>query len=158
MNNNLLNEEYISFLNSIADDIVDNMNSNPDIGDFEVCDLKFIQGNDKEVLAVFDFGHSPAGEDLSENDIFFDGTLNDLKHELYCFGESFDIDEHVSLWLGGRGAPSARELVEDAEAQQEFFSKLDYLLDCDLEKKIGTENYNRFSNGPSYNHEICRSR
>ena len=57
MNNNLLNEEYISFLNSIADDIVDNMNSNPDIGDFEVCDLKFIQGNDNEVLAVFDFGH-----------------------------------------------------------------------------------------------------
>lgn len=38
--------------------------------------------------------------------------------------EGFDVDEYVKLWLGGRGAPTAKELVEDGEAIQNELNEI----------------------------------
>ena len=69
---------------------------------------------------------SPAGEDLCETIWIEDGET--LAQAALRWADSFDVDEHVELWLGSRGEngvpATARELVEDAEAIQEMFDNL----------------------------------
>lgn len=80
--------------------------------------------------------HSPAGEDF----IF---TINgkDIPAEVAEYAEDFDTDEHVELWVGGRGErgvpETVRELLEDAEAIQKMLDELAEALEsvqtnCDL--------------------------
>lgn len=61
--------------------------------------------------------YSPAGEDFHLN-IDSESFLSDFMFQ----AESFDVDEHVELWIesrGKRGVPNTvREIVEDAEAIQ----------------------------------------
>lgn len=59
--------------------------------------------------------YSPAGEDFS-----FTVNAKESEKEIYEFYNSFDVDEHVEMWIEARksgtpGVPSTRELVEDAE-------------------------------------------
>lgn len=67
--------------------------------------------------------YSPAGEDFffaieHNNDV--EAAVQALKQCAY----NFDIDEHVQLNLGGRGAPGVTELVEDAKEIQEMLDEL----------------------------------
>ena len=59
---------------------------------------------------------SPAGEDFS------------FVEEVKMYAAYFDVDEHVELWVNGRGkngVPSRiRELVEDAEAIDKMLQEL----------------------------------
>lgn len=66
---------------------------------------------------------SPAGEDFffaieHNNDV--EPAVQALKQYAY----NFDIDEHVQLNLGGRGAPGVVELVEDAKEIQAMLDEL----------------------------------
>jgi len=59
--------------------------------------------------------YSPAGEDFS----ICVGVEN-LPAEVREYAASFDIDEHIEMWIEARkngvsGVPSTRELVHDAE-------------------------------------------
>lgn len=68
---------------------------------------------------------SPAGEDFG----FFIRHGDDVEKaikEIKEYAYDFDIDEHVELNLGGRGAPGVSELVEDAKEIQKM---LDLLAD-----------------------------
>ena len=74
--------------------------------------------------------YSPAGEDF----IFSIPTNDDPSYvvgSIIDYADSFGVDEHVELWIGGRaqnGIPSSvRELVEDAE---EIKSMLDDLAEA----------------------------
>lgn len=67
--------------------------------------------------------YSPAGEDFffaieHNNDVV--EAIQALKQYAY----NFDIDEHVQLNLGGRGAPGVVELVEDAKEIQKMLDEL----------------------------------
>lgn len=80
--------------------------------------------------------HSPAGEDF----IFtIDGE--DIPREVRGYAEDFDADEHVDLWMEGRGKrgvpDSWRVLIDDAEAIQKMLDELAEALEsvqtnCDL--------------------------
>lgn len=67
--------------------------------------------------------YSPAGEDFN---ICVD--VNGFPRSVRKYAEDFDIDEHVALWIDGRGKrgvpETARELVEDAEAIQQMLDEL----------------------------------
>lgn len=59
------------------------------------------------------FWNTPAGEDFS---VYIDDDT-----DLFGVAQDFDEDEHVTNWLDAKasgvgGVPSARELVEDADA------------------------------------------
>lgn len=58
---------------------------------------------------------SPAGED-----IVFDVSAEKFVENVREYADEFDVDDHVELWIAGRGkngVPSTvRELLEDAEA------------------------------------------
>lgn len=84
--------------------------------------LKVLAAQDWSVSGCSDDGHvelcmcSPAGQDFS----IYVKTEN-LPHRVWEAAEGFDIDQYVSRWLmakraGTDGVPSARELVDDAEA------------------------------------------
>ncbi len=81
-----MNKEYdqrLELLNSIADDIVEYMNkslmdSPMGIEGLKFCSQSRSNRDSLDIYADFDFGHSPEGEDLSSNVVFFDGTLKDL--------------------------------------------------------------------------------
>lgn len=66
---------------------------------------------------------SPAGEDFN-----ICVEVNDFPRSVREYAEGFDIDEHVALWIDGRGQrgvpETARELVEDAEAIQQMLNEL----------------------------------
>ena len=70
---------------------------------------------------------SPEGENIIET-ISFDGNPKGLIKTLKENAESFDVDNHVEMWIEGRGKngvpETARELVEDAEAIQEMLNDL----------------------------------
>lgn len=133
-------EERLELLNSVADDIVEYMNKSFKESRFGIEALSF--GSQKgykegtnDIYANFDFGYSPTGEDLTENIIYFDGSLFDLREKLQSFADDFDIDESVEIWLqakwnGMNDVPSAVDLVHDAEAKQEFFNSLFGAIDC----------------------------
>ena len=65
---------------------------------------------------------SPAGEDFS----FVIWTNKDecIAEEVRSYARDFDVEEHVKSMLGCSGAPSIKELVEDADRIQERVSKL----------------------------------
>lgn len=85
---------------------------------YEVCD-GYVEMNK----------HSPAGEDFSMC-ICFDSEnpvksfINDLKD----YSEDFDVDDHVEMWIPGRGergCPSSISvLVEDAKAIRDMIEEL----------------------------------
>lgn len=80
--------------------------------------------------------HSPAGEDF-----FFsfehNNDVQEAVKEIQRYAYDFDIDEHVELNLGVRGAPGVRELVDDAEAIQEMLDKLADGVNWCEQKSIG---------------------
>lgn len=126
-------------LNSVANDLVNLMNNYYTETDssLSVEGLKFeMQKNsmtgEPEYIAYFNFGYSPAGEDLSEFAFYFDGTLEDLNSKLEDY--SYDKEESVKNWLdakahGTAGVPDVDVLVEDAEVQEEFFNDLGRAFD-----------------------------
>lgn len=67
---------------------------------------------EKETYAEFS-KYSPAGEDFSF--VAFYTDMDNLVEEVARIAADFDIEEHVKLWLGGRGAPGVIELVQDAK-------------------------------------------
>lgn len=66
---------------------------------------------------------SPAGED-----IVFDVDADGFADSVKSYYDNFDVDEHVELWIEGRGrrgVPSTvRELLEDAEAIDAMLKEL----------------------------------
>lgn len=72
--------------------------------------------------------YSPAGEDFCIS-FTFDGTIEELAKEVRDYADTFDEEDHVMMWLGAKktgmsGVPSAKELVEDAEAIQKMLDEL----------------------------------
>ena len=67
--------------------------------------------------------YSPAGEDF----IFGVQKRNFVKN-VREYADDFDVDEHVELWIAGRGKngvpATARELVEGAEAIRDMLNEL----------------------------------
>lgn len=67
--------------------------------------------------------YSPAGEDF-----IFSIDGQDIPQEVREYADGFDVDEHVELWMAGRGKrgvpETARELVEDAEAIKTMLEEL----------------------------------
>jgi len=67
---------------------------------------------------------SPEGENLVTT-ICFDGTPKGLVNALEEHYDSFDIDEHVELWIASRGKNgvpnSIRDLVKDAEDIEKMY-------------------------------------
>lgn len=67
---------------------------------------------------------SPAGEDF-----IVSVGADDFPQNIREYAEGFDEDEHIAMWIearrnGTRGVPTARELVEDAEAIQKMLDEL----------------------------------
>ncbi len=135
-----MNKKYdqrLELLNSLTDDIVEYMNKSLMDSPMGIEGLKFSSQPSynreyMDIYADFNFGHSPEGEDLTSNAVFFDGTLKDLYVQLYRFADGFDIDEHVELYIGsaGRnGVPHVSDLVHDAEMQKEFYESLSKAFD-----------------------------
>ena len=63
--------------------------------------------------------YSPCDEDVVET-VWHDNTPSGFVKGFRKCAESFDVDEHVELWVDGRGKngvpATVRELLEDAEA------------------------------------------
>ena len=60
--------------------------------------------------------YSPAGEDFS-----FPVNTDYIVQHINFYAHNFDVDKHIEMWIeasnnGVSGVPSARELIEDAEA------------------------------------------
>lgn len=67
--------------------------------------------------------YSPAGEDFS-----FTVKADDAAHEIYEYYDSFDVDDHIEMWIEARkngvsGVPATRRLCEDAEAISEMLKE-----------------------------------
>ena len=80
--------------------------------------------------------HSPAGEDFN----FAIEHNNDVEQaikEIKSYAYDFDIDEHVKLNLGMRGAPGVEKLVEDAQDIQEMLDELADGVNWCEQKTIG---------------------
>lgn len=68
--------------------------------------------------------YSPAGEDF----IITVGEENFVDN-VKAYAASFDQEEHIEMWIsarrsGTRGVPSAKELVEDAQAIDDMLREL----------------------------------
>ncbi len=68
--------------------------------------------------------YSPAGEDF-----VFSLTVNDFADEFTHFANTFDPDDHAEALIeakmhGFQGVPSARELIKDADAIEEFLTNV----------------------------------
>lgn len=92
--------------------------------------LEILEKQDWSVCGYTDDGrvelekYSPAGEDF----IICVG-VKDLPREVMEYWDDFDQDEHIEMWIearrnGGRGIPTARELVKDAEAIDKMLQEL----------------------------------
>lgn len=81
----------------------------------------------KETYAEF-FQESPAGEDFSF--VAFYTDMDNLVEEVARISAAFDIEEHVKLWLGGKGAPGVVELVQDAKDIDKMIQDLAIALAC----------------------------
>ncbi len=78
--------------------------------------------------------YSPSGEDFFMSiDFDKDNQVQSFLRNLRAYYESFDIDEHVMLWVesrGENGCPSSiRALVEDAEAIKNMIGELAVALE-----------------------------
>ena len=72
--------------------------------------------------------HSDAGEHL-----IYDAYADSLSEDLYNNAESFDIDEHVEMWISARmhgdsSVPNAVRLVEDATEIEKMLYDLYYAM------------------------------
>lgn len=79
---------------------------------------------------------SPAGEDFGFYIRHGDDVETAIK-EIKEYAYDFDIDEHVRLNLGVRGAPGVRELVEDAKEIQKMLDELADGVNWCEQKTIG---------------------
>ncbi len=130
-------DKRVELLNLVADQLVKYLNERFKGEDMKVEGLTFrtqkqLDSDGLDYYANFDFGSSPAGEDLRENIVFFDGTLRDLQKQLDEY--TLDVDEYVEMWLeakrnGVSGVPSASVLVRDAELQKDFRESLSSAFD-----------------------------
>lgn len=73
--------------------------------------------------------HSPAGEHFIMTIEFNkENQAETFIKDLRDYSESFDVDEHVEMWIESRGKngvpETARELVEDAEAIDAMIKEL----------------------------------
>ncbi len=81
---------------------------------------------------------SPAGENFTFS-IHHHSDVEEIIHEIDEYVSSFDIDEHVEMWIdakksGVKGIPSTSELVNDAKEIKEMLDGLsDYCNDLDIE-------------------------
>lgn len=71
---------------------------------------------------------SPAGEDLIVT-VEAENFVDNVK----AYAASFDKDEHIEMWIlarrsGTSGVPSAKELVEDAQAIDDMLRELSCAL------------------------------
>lgn len=69
--------------------------------------------------------YSPAGEDFSFA-VQHNNSYKQAVNEIREYALAFDVDEHVQLNLGMRGAPGAAKLVEDACEIEEMLNNLEY--------------------------------
>jgi len=70
--------------------------------------------------------YSPAGEDFS---FAVEGDSPDsIIEEIRSYSADFDTEEHIEMWVkarhNGRGVPSIKELVEDADAIENMLREL----------------------------------
>ncbi len=102
------------------------------------------QGND--VIVEIE-NSSPLGEDLVEDIWLEDG--DSMEGAAYKWADSFDVDDHVSIWVEHRGEndvpDSIEDLVEDAKDIQRMI--------CDLARAFGDDGDNEESNAEQP--EIC---
>lgn len=70
--------------------------------------------------------YSPADENIVET-VWFDGTNEGFIEGMKELAESFDIDDHVEMWVDERGKDgvpgTVRELLDDAEAIKDMLNK-----------------------------------
>lgn len=82
---------------------------------------------------------SPAGEDFW----FSIEHNNDVEQAVEAICDcayDFDTEEHVKLWIDGRGAPDIETLVEDAKAIQEMLDDLaEHVEFCEPEEEKSIE-------------------
>ncbi len=115
-------------------------------GDWTIRTCETAPNNNKEESVWIEFeAWSPAGEDLPL-DLYFDGTCQSLIKSLQEYCDTFDVDEHVELWIGSRGQRgvpgTVSELLEDAKAidkmQKDLLKSIqDYYKSKLLEDSIG---------------------
>ena len=70
---------------------------------------------------------NPCGEDftIEINKTEDNQDIQDIIN--YC--ENFDPEEHAASWIGGRGAPGLRELLDNSDNIAETLSQLQYCLE-----------------------------
>lgn len=66
--------------------------------------------------------YSPAGEDFC----FVINGKNDVEliEDINSYYDSFNPEEHALLWVGATGAPTLRQLLNDADAIDEMLNNL----------------------------------
>lgn len=90
---------------------------------FEAAEMLNWDVSEDDDYTTFE-NHSPEGEDLI---IEIENGKN-LAEELRYEADTFDVNEHVELWVDGRGKNGVpgtiRELLEDAEAIKRMYEEL----------------------------------
>lgn len=88
--------------------------------------------------------YSPAGENIVET-VWFDGTTEGFIDGMEKVAASFDVGEHVEMWVdkrGKNGVPgTVRELLDDAEEIKALLNDTYSDLLPVFEKYKGTEEY-----------------
>lgn len=93
----------------------------------ELADINISSVNmqDGQFYAEMEF-YSNAGEDFVFT-IWFDGTWSDFVNSFREYAKNFDPDEHVELWIPGRGTngipSSIRDLINDADSIDKFLNE-----------------------------------
>ena len=80
-----------------------------------------IQVNDEDTYWSIQVDN-PCGEDFS-----FDIDKTEDNHDIeqiisYC--DDFDPEEHAQMWLGGKGAPGMRQLLDNSDNIKESLNQL----------------------------------
>lgn len=104
---------------------------------------------------------SPAGEDfIMTIDFNKEDQAETFLGDLRDYAETFDIDDHVEMWLPSRGKggcpATARELVEDAEAIAEMIKELYEKLDNVLHPELSDEQSGRCDEIYNAIYEMCK--
>lgn len=113
-------DELPKTLKEMIIDVAEDLGWKVDFGEQEVF------GYERERYVSF-YKYSPAGEDFGF-DIYFE-DITDIPDEVGKFYNSFDIDEHIEMWIEARrngtsGVPSTRTLVKDAEDIDKMLDEL----------------------------------
>lgn len=64
----------------------------------------------------------------------FEDTIANLDEELNSYAEDFNPDEEAQLWVGGRGAPSLRELIKAMDERKEDMRNLSDAVHVEYKK------------------------